>query len=139
ARLDALQAAILAVKLAWLETWVARRRQIAGIYRDRLVDLPLTLPRELNEGRHVYHQFVIRADRRDALKTYLKDHGVGTGIHYPVPLHLQPALQHLGYQKGSFPVTEAVVDTILSLPIYPELTSEQIDTIIAAIRGFYTS
>ncbi len=139
ARLDALQAAILAVKLAWLETWVARRRQIAGIYRDRLVDLPLTLPRELNRVRHVYHQFVIRADRRDALKTYLKDHGVGTGIHYPIPLHLQPALQHLGYQKGSFPVTEAVVDTILSLPIYPELTSEQIDTIVAAIRGFYTS
>ncbi len=136
-RLDALQAAILAVKLSRLEAWVARRRQIADTYRERLADLPLILPRELDGARHVYHQFVIRTDQRDALRLHLKDAGVGTGIHYPLPLHLQPALRYLGYQKGDFPVSEAVADTVLSLPVYPELAPEEVATIVHAIRGFY--
>lgn len=136
-RLDALQAAILAVKLTRLEAWTTRRRQIADIYRVQLNDLPLILPQELDGASHVYHQFVIRTERRDALRAHLRDAGVGTGIHYPLPLHLQPALEDLGYQEGDFPVTEQVADTVLSLPVYPELTSGQIDAIVSAIRGFY--
>mgnify|MGYP001027202682 CR=1 FL=1 len=138
-RLDALQAAILAVKLTQLEAWVTRRRQIANMYRERLNGLPLILPQESDGARHVYHQFVIRADHRDALRLHLKGAGVGTGIHYPLPLHLQPALRHLGYQKGDFPVAEAIAESALSLPVYPELTPDQIDTIVHAIRGFYGS
>ena len=136
-RLDALQAAILAVKLTQLEAWTTRRRQIAAIYRAQLDDLPLILPQELDGAVHVYHQFVIRTEHRDALRAHLRDAGVGTGIHYPLPLHLQPALKDLGYQKGDFPVTEQVADTVLSLPVYPELTSGQLDAIVSAVRGFY--
>lgn len=136
-RLDALQAAILSVKLMHLETWISGRRQIADTYCARLAGLPLILPQELDGTRHAYHQFVIRTEQRDALRRHLKDIGVGTGIHYPLPLHLQPALEHLGYQRGDFPVAEAVAATVLSLPIYPELTSEQIDAVVQAIRAFY--
>ena len=136
-RLDALQAAILSVKLTQLEAWVTRRRQIADTYRERLAGLPLTLPQELDGARHVYHQFVIRTDHRYVLKAYLWDAGVGTGIHYPLPLHLQPALEYLGYQKGDFPVTEMVADTVLSLPIYPELSAKQIDTLVNALEEFF--
>jgi dTDP-4-amino-4,6-dideoxygalactose transaminase len=136
-RLDAIQAAILAAKLPHLESWIERRRQIAEIYRARLVDLPLELPQEMPGARHVYHQFVVRSAQRDALQAHLKAAGIGTGIHYPVPLHLQPALQDLGYRAGHLPVTEEIARTVLSLPIYPELDEEQIDHVVGAIHRFY--
>jgi dTDP-4-amino-4,6-dideoxygalactose transaminase len=136
-RLDALQAAILVVKLTQLEAWTARRCEIANIYRERLRDLPIVLPQESAERQHVYHQFVICTEQRESLRIHLKNAGVSTGIHYPLPLHLQPALKYLGYQKGDFPVTEEIADTVLSIPVYPELTSKQIDIIVGAIRGFY--
>lgn len=138
-RLDALQAAILGVKLAHLEAWTGRRRQIAAIYRKGLANLPLILPQEQDDRRHVYHQFVIRTPRRDALRAHLKAAGVGTGIHYPVPLHLQPALQHLGHHQGDFPVAEEIAATVLSLPIYPELSDEQIGTVLASVRAFFAA
>jgi dTDP-4-amino-4,6-dideoxygalactose transaminase len=136
-RLDALQAAVLSVKLSHLEEWTARRREIADSYREHLADLPLALPTEARDTRHVYHQFVVRTDRRDDLRTYLGSVGIGTGIHYPLPLHLQPALRYLGHKKGHFPVTEKAANTVLSLPIFPELTQEQTATVASAIRQFF--
>ena len=107
-------------------------------YHEHLADLPLARPTEACDTRHVYHQFVVRTDRRDALRTYLGSVGIGTGIHYPLPLHLQPALHHLGHKKGHFPVTERAANTVLSLPIFPELTQEQFTTVASAIREFFT-
>lgn len=136
-RLDALQAAILAAKLPHLEAWNERRREIAEHYCHAFAGLPLGLPPERDGTRHVYHQFPIYTKQRDALQEHLKQAGVSTGIHYPVPLHLQPALAHLGYRQGDLPVTEELADTELSLPVYPELTSEQIETIVGAVRSFF--
>jgi dTDP-4-amino-4,6-dideoxygalactose transaminase len=136
-RLDALQAAILAAKLPRLEAWNERRREIAEHYRHALAGLPLGLPPERDGTRHVYHQFPVYTQQRDALQAHLKEAGVGTGIHYPVPLHLQPALAHLGYRQGDLPVTEELANTELSLPVYPELTAEQIETIVGAVRSFF--
>jgi len=138
-RLDALQAAILAVKLTRLEAWNERRREIAAHYRQALADLPLGLPPEQDGTRHVYHQFPVYTRQRDALQAHLKGAGVGTGIHYPVPLHLQPALAHLGYRQGDLPVTEELANTELSLPVYPELTAAQIETIVGAVRAFFAA
>jgi dTDP-4-amino-4,6-dideoxygalactose transaminase len=136
-RLDALQAAILAAKLPRLEAWNQRRREIAEVYRQALAGLPLALPPHRDDTRHVYHQFPVYTPERDALQAHLKEAGIGTGIHYPVPLHLQPALAHLGYQEGDLPVTEELAKTELSLPIYPELTAEQVETITGAVRSFF--
>jgi dTDP-4-amino-4,6-dideoxygalactose transaminase len=138
-RLDALQAAILAAKLPRLEAWNERRREIAEHYRHVFAGLPLRLPPERDGTRHVYHQFPVYTQRRDALQAHLQGAGVGTGIHYPVPLHLQPALAHLGYRQGDLPVTEELANTELSLPIYPELTAEQIETITGAVRSFFAA
>jgi dTDP-4-amino-4,6-dideoxygalactose transaminase len=136
-RLDALQAAILAIKLPRLEAWNERRREIAAGYRHALAGLPLELAPHRDGTSHVYHQYAVYTRERDALQAHLKEAGVGTGIHYPVPLHLQPALAHLGYRQGDLPVTEELANTELSLPVYPELTAEQIATITGAVRSFF--
>jgi dTDP-4-amino-4,6-dideoxygalactose transaminase len=137
-RLHAIQAAFLRVKLPYLAGWNAERRRAAGLYRAALADVAeIRLPVEAPYGTHVYHLFVIRAERRDALQAHLTARRIGTGLHYPLPLHLQAAYRHLGLGRGAFPVTEAAADTILSLPMFPELSADQVSQVAEAIRGFY--
>lgn len=133
-RLDTLQAAILGVKLRYLEQWNVLRRQHASTYTAQLAALQgLTTPAELPESEPVYHIYCVRVTGdRDALMTALKAQGIGVGVHYPIPLHLQPALAHREYAQGDFPHTEAAANTIISLPIYPELTAKQIEAVINA-------
>ncbi len=136
-RLDELQAAILRVKLAHLEADNGRRIAIARLYDRLLAASGLTLPRENWGVRHVYHQYVVRSDRRDALKSYLKEHGVDTLIHYPVPVHLQPAYKgKITLQGGRLPVTEEICPQILSLPMHPHLTGKEIEQIAELITNF---
>ena len=132
-RLDALQAAILRVKLPYLDDWTVARQRNAQIYRHecRTGDSPV-LPVELPHRRHVYNQFVIRTKRRDALLDNLKSQSIGCEIYYPLPLHLQDCFATLGYREGDFPVAEAAAREVLALPIYPELTEDQIQTVVAA-------
>jgi len=139
-RLHAIQAAFLRVKLPHLAEWNEGRRRVAGLYREALADVAeIRLPVEAPYAKHVYHLFVIRAERRDALRAHLADRQIGTGLHYPVPLHLQPAYRGLRLGRGAFPVTESAADTLLSLPMFPELTSSQISQVAQAIRAFYRS
>lgn len=139
-RMDAIQAAFLRIKLPHLSDWNAARRRAAAQYRDALADVPeVRLPVERAGAVHVYHLFVIRAERRDDLQRHLTARGIGTGLHYPVPLHLQTAYAGLGLRAGAFPVTEAAARDSLSLPMYPELTADQIGIVADAIRDFYRS
>ena len=139
-RLDELQAAILRVKLRRLEAWNERRRQIAAMYREHLADVAsrgeLVLPEEPEDVRHVYHLYVVRHPRRDALRRFLEERGIGTLIHYPVPVHLQPAYADLGYPAGSLPVTEAISREVVSLPMYPELADEEVRMVSEALCAF---
>lgn len=135
-RLDELQAAILRVKLRYLDAWNERRRHHAQRYTEQLSALAVITPAEQPGLRSVYHLYVIRTPHRDALREFLNKRGISTGIHYPLPLHLQPAYKHLGYGVGDFPVTEAITKEILSLPMYPELTESDIDRICEGIREF---
>jgi dTDP-4-amino-4,6-dideoxygalactose transaminase len=124
-RLDTLQAAILAAKLPYLDCWTDARRRLAQRYHDLLAGCDIVLPQVAAGAESAWHLYVIRTPRRDEVAEQLKRHGVETGVHYPVPLHLQPAFAALGYQQGVLPVTEAVANTCLSLPLYPELTDDQ--------------
>ena len=136
-RLDSLQAAVLRVKLRHLDEWNRRRRHLAAIYSGALSDFQwITAPEEIPDGRHVYHLYVIQLEDREALRDHLVEAGVATGIHYPVPLHLQPAYHHLGYREGRFPVSEALADRIVSLPMYPELSEHIVQDIAASIGEF---
>jgi dTDP-4-amino-4,6-dideoxygalactose transaminase len=138
-RLDSLQAAILRVKLKYLDGWNEARRQVAQRYNELLAGcLPVTTPYESPYAYHVYHQYTIRALQRDALAAYLKERGVGTMIYYPVPLHLQELYASLGYGEGSLPASETASLEVLSLPMYPELAEEQQIAVIEIIRGFYS-
>lgn len=137
-RLDAIQAAFLRIKLRHLREWNDARRHVATRYQEALADVRgIRLPTEADYCRHVYHLYVIRAERRDALQVHLASNGIRTGLHYPVPLHLQEAYRDLGIRRGAFPVAEAAADSILSLPMFPELTDEQIWRVAEAIRTFY--
>ncbi|RUA15816.1 MAG: erythromycin biosynthesis sensory transduction protein eryC1 [Clostridia bacterium] len=136
-RLDGIQAAILGVKLPHLDDWNASRRDRAARYASLLADLPVTPPRHLPQTEPVYHCYTIRLSEaydRDAIVQRLKDHGVGVGVHYPIPLHLQPAYHFLGLGPGSFPISEAMSEHVLSLPIYAELTDAQQDYVVAILR-----
>jgi dTDP-4-amino-4,6-dideoxygalactose transaminase len=135
-RLDELQAAILRVKLRHLDRWNARRAEIAERYRASLADRPLRLPVVASENSHVYHVYAVLAERRDALQQFLADRGVPTIIYYPRPLHRQKVFADLGYREGDFPVAEEIARKILPMPMYPELTEEQIDYVIATAREF---
>ena len=137
ARLDEIQAVVLRAKLPHLEEYNQLRREHAALYKQLLADLPVMAPEELPGNHHIYHMYVIRAPRRDELQAWLKDHGIGTGIHYPVPIHLQNSMSHAGGKIGDLPVTEEVVGQILSLPMYPELGDEAIYTVVDSIREFY--
>ncbi len=133
-RMDALQAAILRAKLPHLEDWTKARRANARLYNELLVDCDVVTPFESPDVRHVYHLYVIRTSRRAAMLEHLQSKGIGAGIHYPVPLHRQPAYLKQGYGDVSLPVTERVAGEILSLPMYPELTREQIEYVASAVR-----
>ncbi len=134
-RLDNLQAALLRVKLRHLERWNDRRRQLAGIYLGALDRLPeLHLPREAPDCRAVYHQFTIRLPDRDHRRGQLEKTGIASAVHYPLPLHLQPAYRHLGLGKGSLPVAEKAAGEVLSLPLYPELTDEEARQVAHRVR-----
>jgi len=137
-RLDALQAAVLLAKLPFLAGWSAARRTHAEWYSAALgglaaVRTPATDP----ANEHIFHQYVIAADRRDALQAHLKAAGIGTAVYYPLPLHLQRCFAHLGYREGSFPVAEAAARRVLALPMYPELTEGQLQHVVTSIRAFY--
>lgn len=138
-RLDTIQAAILSVKLKMLDEWNASRRRAAQHYRKMLSDLPLVLPFEPKNCEHVYHLYVVRSDQRELLRKELNAQGIGTGLHYPIPLHLQKAYAHLGYQPGSFPKAELSAMTGLSLPMHPALTEEQIEIVADTIKKIITS
>ena len=137
-RLDALQAAVLLAKLPHLASWSAQRREHAAYYTTRLADLPAVRPPVVDPANEpIFHQYTLRVERRDELQAHLKRHGIGSAIYYPVPLHLQPCFAHLGYRPGRLPETERACGEVLSLPVYPELTREQLDCVVETIRGFY--
>lgn len=133
-RIDALQAAILAAKLPHLNDWTEARRSHARQYDELLADADVVRPYQAPNVRHVYHLYVIRVPRRDEMLEHLKSQGVGAGIHYPVPVHRQPAYLKEGYGDISLPVTEQVASEIVSLPMYPELSSEQIEYVARAVK-----
>jgi dTDP-4-amino-4,6-dideoxygalactose transaminase len=133
-RLDEVQAAVLRVKLRHLSAWTARRRELAALYLGELDGCGVGLPREQPYARAVYHLFVIRHPRRDALQAALKERGIQTLIHYPIPLHLQPVFAGLGGRAGDCPVAERAASEILSLPLYPEMTDQQAGSVAAAVR-----
>jgi len=136
-RLDNLQAAILRVKLRHLNKWNNMRRENAKKYNELLSNIDgIITPYEADYAKHVYHLYVIRTENQDKLREELKSEGIATGIHYPIPLHLQPAYNYLGYKRGDFPVTEKASQEILSLPMYAELGDEQIEEIIELVKYF---
>ena len=134
-RLDSIQAAVLSIKLIYLDEWNEKRIKIAELYRKLLDKNKFILPFVPEDCRHTYHQYVIRVKDRDKIINFLKERGIGTGINYPVPLHLQPAYSYLGYKEGDFPVAEKAVKEILSIPMYPEMTEEQVRYVCDAINN----
>jgi dTDP-4-amino-4,6-dideoxygalactose transaminase len=139
-RLDALQAAVLRVKFRYLDEWSEGRQKNAGIYRTLLAKLSVpvipAMP-TVYQTRHIYNQFVIRSERRDALQAHLKKQGIGSEVYYPLPLHLQACYAFLGHKPGDFPVSEKLAAESLALPVYPELASEDIEYVCESIRVFY--
>lgn len=139
-RLDAIQAAILRVKLPHLDGWSERRQENARQYRNAFAELgnPVMTPEPAPyQTRHIFNQFVIRCGRRDQLRSYLAEAGIGSEIYYPIPLHLQPCFSDLGYPAGSFPVSERLAQDSLALPIHPDLAPEDIRTVVSTIASFY--
>jgi len=137
-RLDTLQAAILLVKMKYLDEWTEKRRDNAAFYQQRLSNIPqIQTPLDKVYEKAVYHTFVIQCEHRQELQKYLAEQGIETAIHYPIPIHLQKVSSGLGYQKGSFPVAEEQAKRILSLPIYPELKREDLEYIVESISNFY--
>jgi dTDP-4-amino-4,6-dideoxygalactose transaminase len=136
-RLDELQAAILRVKLRYLDQWNEERRRKARIYTEALAPLGLGCPSEGSGVKHVYHQYVIRTKERDRLQVFLKERGIETLVHYPVPVHLQKAYEDLGYRKGDLPSTEKCCSEILSLPFFPEMKESEIREVAQGIRSFF--
>lgn len=133
-RMEGMQGAILRVKLPHLEVWTEARRANANVYNELLTDNGVITPVEMPYARHVYHLYVVRATRRDALQQALSKQGIQTGIHYPIPVHLHQGYTDLGYQAGDFPISESYCKQILSLPMFPELTEKQLRHIAGAIR-----
>ncbi|HTF82579.1 MAG TPA: DegT/DnrJ/EryC1/StrS family aminotransferase [Cytophagales bacterium] len=135
-RLDEVQAAFLKVKLPYIQQWNEERRRIANYYQEHLKYIPdLILP--IDDAVSVFHLFIVRTTHRDTLRDYLRSQGIATGIHYPVPPHLQKAYSYLGYQKGQFPITEQISETILSLPLFIGIKEEQLAWVCQCIHKFY--
>jgi dTDP-4-amino-4,6-dideoxygalactose transaminase len=137
-RLDEIQAVVLRAKLPHLAEWNEKRRQHARLYTELLKGTPAITPVELPANCHIYHLYVIRVPRRDELQAWLKEQGVFSGIHYPIPIHLQASMAELGYQKGDLPVTENVVSQILSLPMYAELSDQDVGFVAEKVKEFYS-
>ncbi len=138
-RMDAVQGTVLNFKLPFLDDWNARRRYWAGRYRERLSATRLTLPALVPDTEPVYHLFTVRCRRRDKLASFLAERAIETGVHYPVPLHLQPAFGFLGYSEGDFPVAEAIDRETISLPIFPEMTEHQFEHVCESIDEFFAT
>jgi len=137
ARMDGFQAAVLSVKLKYLNEWNEARRKNSQLYNELLAEVDgITTPTQADYARHVYHVYAIRTPNRDALIATLAENGVFCGIHYPVPLHLQNAYKSLGYKKGSFPIAEKCAGQLVSLPMFPELSREQIEKVVQEIKNF---
>jgi len=133
-RLDELQAAILRVKLAHLDDWSTGRRARAAYYDRLLQDVPAIKRPKTEAGReHVFHQYTVRVPRREVVSKFLNDRGIGNTVYYPVPIHLQPIYESMGYKQGDLPETERACNEVLSLPIYPELTNSQVELVVAAL------
>lgn len=137
-RLDSIQAAVLDVKLTHLDSWNEARRRHADAYDARLSQIGITTPMRLSDEGHAYHLYVIEVERRDRVAEALRERGIQTGIHYPIPIHLQPAYAELELGRGAFPRTERSADRVLSLPMFPELTHEQIDLVVEALASVQT-
>ncbi len=135
-RMEGFQGAVLGVKLKYLNKWTKERQRVAARYTELLADTPLQLPHQAEYAENAWHLYVVRHPRRDALKKFLEDNGVGCAVHYPIPLHLQKAYAHLGHKAGDFPVAEMAAHECLSLPIYPELTDNQILRVVDVIKKF---
>ena len=136
-RLDALQAAILRVKLTHLERWSSERREKATAYNERFANVEaIGTPSAAQGNTHIYHQYTVRTEQRDALAAHLKAQGIGNSVYYPLPLHLQACFADLGYHEGGLPHTELACQQVLSLPMFPELTTEQIETVVEAVTQF---
>ena len=133
-RMDGFQGAVLSIKLKYLEEWTEQRRLLAARYKERLADLPLQLPAEAPDRRHVWHLFVILHPERDRIRRELEARGILSSLHYPVPIHLQKAYRHLGHRPGDFPVTEKISRECLTLPLFPEMTAPQQDRVIEALH-----
>jgi dTDP-4-amino-4,6-dideoxygalactose transaminase len=133
-RMEGFQGAILRVKLRHLEQWTEARRAVVAQYNKHLADGGVERPSEMPWARHVYHVYTLRTDHRDGLQTALQAEGIQTGIHYPVPVHLQPAYADLGYGKGAFPHSEAAAGQVLSLPLYPELSSAAVAEVVGVVK-----
>jgi dTDP-4-amino-4,6-dideoxygalactose transaminase len=135
-RLDTLQAAILRVKLRYLEGWIEGRQRNAALYTELLAGNGVAMPVKVPNSTHVYHLYVVRTPQRDALQTHLREQGIGTAIHYPIPIHLQPFYAQHGFRRGQFPVTEQLCDEILSLPMFPEMTADQVQYVATQVIEF---
>ncbi|SHE96344.1 dTDP-4-amino-4,6-dideoxygalactose transaminase [Seinonella peptonophila] len=136
-RLDALQAAMLRVKLPYLDQWNDARRQRAERYNQLLADTPLVTPFAAEQRKHIYHLYIVQAEERDELMAYLKEQGVSTGIYYPLPLHLQEVFKHLEYAEGSMPHAERAALRTFAIPLYPELSFDVMEQVANAIKTFY--
>ena len=137
-RMEAFQGAVLATKLKYIKMWTKQRQHNAALYNELLSDVEeIELPKEQDGAESVHHLYVIQTDDQHELQKFLSDRGISTGLHYPIPLHLQEAYKHLGYKKGDFPVAERAAGRILSLPMYPELIEDQIHYICCAIKDYY--
>lgn len=135
-RLDEMQAGLLSVRLKYLDELNKEKQQIADRYYEKLENQLIELPQKRNNSDHIFHQFVIKCSRRDELMQYLRDRGIATIIHYPIPPHLSEAYESLGYKKGDFPITESYADTVLSIPMYNGLSKEDQDRVIEEINNF---
>jgi len=136
-RLDAIQAAILVVKLQYMDSWNCKRAENASYYNEQFADLGLTTPYVPDTNTHIYHQYMIRAKNnvsRDSIMNHLKEKGIDSRVFYPLPLHLQPCFDYLRYKKGDFPESERAAEEVFSLPVYPELTREQMDYVIDSVK-----
>jgi dTDP-4-amino-4,6-dideoxygalactose transaminase len=137
-RLDALQAAVLLAKLPHLESWSAARRRNAVYYNAAFAGFAdVTTPIIDPANTSIYNQYTLRVAKRDQLQEHLKKKGIGSSVYYPLPLHLQPCFSYLGYTEGAFPESERAAREVISLPIYPELTTAQLDEVVGAVREFY--
>jgi dTDP-4-amino-4,6-dideoxygalactose transaminase len=136
-RMEGFQGAVLGVKLPHLPKWTQERRRVAARYTELLADMPLQLPREAEYAESAWHLYVVRHPRRDELKKFLEDNGVGCAVHYPIPLHLQKVYACLGHKPGDFPVAEKISGECLCLPMFPELTEKQISRVAEVIKNFF--